>query len=85
VEESTELWGLDLTAAMINVLTREGKIPNDLEDYLTIARNARNAWVHDLAIVGRQDAAQAKHAAEELLEIVEGISFNLSMMNNLVY
>jgi hypothetical protein len=74
-----------VTAAMIEVLMRERKISADLEAYLTIARNARNAWMHDLATVGRQDAAQAKHAAEEMLQIVEGISFNLSMMSNHVY
>lgn len=82
---STKYYPEVVAAAMIDVLTREGKIPADLEGYLTIVRHARNAWIHDLATVGRQDAARSKHAAEELLQVAEGIDFNLSMMSNIVY
>ncbi len=82
-----------VAAAMIDVLNREGLfainrhgfIIDDLESHLTIARNARNAWIHDLATIGRQDAARAKHAVEEMLGLSEGIHFNLAIMENIVY
>ena len=54
-------------AAMIEVLAREQHIDSDLEGYLTIVRLARNDWMHHLIVVGRQEAALAKHGAEELL------------------
>ncbi len=82
---STRKYPEVVPAAMIDVLTCEGRIAPDLEGYLSVVRAARNAWMHSLGTMGRQEEAIAKHAAEEMLRVSEGIFFNLSMMDNIVH
>jgi hypothetical protein len=73
-KRKTALTSTDFTASIVSeILSLNETVPFDLYEKITLARKARNAWLHRLQPVQRKDSEIAIDSAREMLKLVHGI------------
>ena len=69
--------GLNYTAAVvIEIMSFADRIPFELYEQLSQARKARNRWIHKMKRPSAEDVVQAMQACESLLQLVQGVTLN---------
>jgi hypothetical protein len=70
--------GPDMTASLITeMLSLLEQIPFSLYRRLSEVRAARNKWIHDLRPVSAETTLTAMSVAEDMLEVVHGVSLSM--------
>lgn len=64
-------------AVILEVLSLQGRISKKLYARLTATRSARNGWLHELKPISRRAGEEAQEAAQQMLNLVENLDWQL--------